>query len=210
MINELSCSRHVTSHRVEFSTLMSLRDAPKRVPCTCTSFACKEKEYIDETGSVQSGNLVAISTRNKHSRKDRQTAGDVSVRNFGTNRPWIYAYLLQEFQRRLLLSQDGAQSNDDGNPEIIQTDHSNRVGGTPYFHIIWGPYLHLIRCRNHSRFTFHTLMHACGMATFGCRSKSDCHRSCTQGSANRYTVGDAFGCSPCKFPFSFQFIPSSP
>ena len=67
---------------------MSLRNTPtgKRVPCMCTFFACKEKVYTDESGLVQSGNLIAISTRSKHKQKDRETAGaDVSVCNIGIN-----------------------------------------------------------------------------------------------------------------------------
>jgi len=90
--------------------------------------------YVDEIGLVQSGNLVAISTRNKHNQKDRQTPGtSVSVCDFWTtNHLGVYTYLLQEFQYRLILRQDGAQLLD-GDVDlkgIIQTDDVHQVGGT--------------------------------------------------------------------------------
>ena len=49
--------------------------SPVRVVCECTSFGCKDKEYLDKAGCSQSGNLVAVSTRNKHIQRDRQLTG---------------------------------------------------------------------------------------------------------------------------------------
>jgi hypothetical protein len=51
----------------------------KRVPCTCTSFGCKNQLFENESGERLSGKLVAPTTRREHRARDRTAAQPPSV-----------------------------------------------------------------------------------------------------------------------------------
>ena len=44
---------------------------PKRVVCTCRSFSCYTKTYLDIYGQSQRGHLVSTTTRSTHRARDR-------------------------------------------------------------------------------------------------------------------------------------------